>query len=1104
MRSYSDQDDVTIDAPELVDAELLSKLQQIHERLLDGKQPNLDDLITKKPEHAEALMRYVRTMRVITDYGASTDSRGTDSSDKQTRIGEFTIVREIGRGGMGVVYEAVQETLDRQVALKVLPFAAVANERAIQRFRNEARAAATLHHKNIVPVHSVGADKGIHYFAMQLINGPSLATVIGELQELPATRSVVDDPDSASRALPPTSRTKDVTETHRRLQAAISTQRQGSKIKYFRDAANWIAQAADGLAHAHENGVLHRDVKPGNLLLDENGTVWITDFGLARLESDASLTSTGDMLGTVRYMAPEQAAGKGELVDQRADIFGLGLTLYELLTLRPGYSAVTREQLLHQVHQGEVAGVRKLDSTIPSDLETIILKATARDTNDRYLTAKELAADLRAFLTSRPIAAKRPSVMNRVWKCAERHQLTVTTAAALLLVAVSAIGLSQYFANQRVQAAFIQVESKNRELLAAQKEKDKSLAMANEAITRFHQRFTHKFVPRLRSLPDMRDECDLFNKETLDYLRRLAELQPDDDVVQCQAASAICSYSFEYEFTAQAHQTAVAEAFRLVSKIDCEMLPLTAFNAYAHVLDRMIEYQQQSGTDNGDDHQRLLSQRLAVAEELTHRLINSVDFDLLLQLGHIQQNTGPGLDADTQRKWCAAAIISFQRAREVASSPDQRFQSTLWIARTLLQGPDWMSSSEIRERAKQTIDGALEEGLPENPDSFHVYLACEVLRLLAAFEPQHGKLELWSQILGLLESHPLAVQDAEANKYAHTAKGIFLLSGDLQRARAANQHQMMVLEHLTDDQVAHRHEILHHCQRFHAMLLGLDGRMDEAIDFLTHAPYGPTLDGKPLAPVWTSDMSAGWNMPDICAFYVIKPDLFYLTARPVVKPSNRVMQQRLRDLMFEFIERHPGEVPTTLTLLKFAWGDKATAADAHERLDHTLYGSEGNRASPDYDWRCLWPTLLSRELSAEQAANCREFVRIAEDAGPEAQASREWNMLLGWSYLRLEHVDKAISTFQRVPAPSEDRTFYSHVDPRAEQLCSKLGLVVANSRLGKHEAATAIFDEAVSDNVFVPSYWLSNGTIALLREAAEATRQMDRLSTFLADKTFVD
>jgi serine/threonine protein kinase len=342
------------------------------------------------------------------------------------RVGDFRLLREIGRGGMGVVYEAEQISLGRRVALKVLPFASAIDPRHLQRFRNEARAAAQLHHSNIVPVYAVGADGGVHYYAMQFIEGQSLTQLITELRakqpyepgQTPSAPVVVTDPSSP----------------------AITTEHSSRRRAYFRRIAELIRQAADALEYAHQVGVVHRDIKPGNLLLDTSGRVWVTDFGLALIRSDAGLTATGEVVGTIRYMSPEQALGKPGLVDHRTDIYSLGATLYELLTLSPMFPGDDRRALLRQLAEEDPLPPRQVDRSIPVELETIVLKATAKLPGERYPSARELADDLERFLDDRPIQARRPTILDLAAKWVRRHRAVAALSVGALLLLV--IGLA--------------------------------------------------------------------------------------------------------------------------------------------------------------------------------------------------------------------------------------------------------------------------------------------------------------------------------------------------------------------------------------------------------------------------------------------------------------------------------------------------------------------------------------------------------------------------------------------------------------------------------------------------------------------------------------
>jgi serine/threonine protein kinase/Flp pilus assembly protein TadD len=367
-------------------------------------------------------------------------------------LGDFRILREIGRGGMGVVYEAEQISLSRRVALKVLPFAAALDTRQLQRFKTEAQAAAQLHHSNIVPVFAVGCEQGTHYYAMQYIEGQTLADVIQEFTQQTGRRkaagknrgSRIEDRMSMGNNRGTTIEERSPgTDTFSGHPRSSILDPQSSflnpKSSFFATVAKLGVQAAEALEYAHQFGVVHRDIKPANLLVDVRGNLWITDFGLARYNTDAGLTGTGDLLGTLRYMSPEQATGKRGTVDHRADIYALGVTLYELLTLRPAFDGQSREEVLAQIAVEEPVPPRRINQAIPIDLETIILKSLAKRSEERYASAQELADDLQRFLEERPIQAKRPTLLEKANKWRRRHKTLMR--AGLVMMALGFLGL---------------------------------------------------------------------------------------------------------------------------------------------------------------------------------------------------------------------------------------------------------------------------------------------------------------------------------------------------------------------------------------------------------------------------------------------------------------------------------------------------------------------------------------------------------------------------------------------------------------------------------------------------------------------------------------
>jgi serine/threonine protein kinase len=390
------------------------------QRLNRGERPDVEEYAQRHPEIAEHLRDVLSALQLLRSPDTGLAGAGSPSGT----LGDFRLLREVGRGGMGVVYEAEQISLRRRVALKVLPFAAALDPRHLQRFKNEAQAAAQLHHTNIVPVHAVGCERGVHYFAMQFIDGQSLADVIAGLRQETAVPVIEDSGDAPAGA---------------RTAVPHTTSRSARGSEFFRRMALLGVQAAEALDHAHQQGVIHRDIKPANLLLDAAGHLWVADFGLARCTVGPGLTATGDVLGTLRYMSPEQALATRALVDHRSDIYSLGVTLYEAVTLEPAYPGRDREELLRQIAAGDPLPPRRVNPAIPFDLETVLLKAMAREPEARYATAQELADDLRRFLDGRPVLASRPTLIERAARWVRRHRRAVAAAAAGLVLALAGL-----------------------------------------------------------------------------------------------------------------------------------------------------------------------------------------------------------------------------------------------------------------------------------------------------------------------------------------------------------------------------------------------------------------------------------------------------------------------------------------------------------------------------------------------------------------------------------------------------------------------------------------------------------------------------------------
>jgi eukaryotic-like serine/threonine-protein kinase len=503
-----------------IDPALAELGEEFSRRTLAGETVDIDELVAAHPEQADAFRKLLPILKGLAelepvDGGEETMAGADTHGPAEGKVfADFRIVREIGRGGMGIVYEARQVAIGRRVALKVLPLAAAMDPKALQRFQLEAQVAGLLQHSHIVPVYAVGAVDQVPYFAMQFIEGGSLAGLIAELRGLVergadhvVSASSGDSPSALALGLltgrfAPLGREsggdRDDAEPVDSSDNKNPTAPQSIRGRTFhRTVARLGIQTAQALGYAHDQGIVHRDVKPANLLLDRRGDLWVADFGMADVQGDAGLTMTGDLPGTLRYMSPEQAAGKRALIDRRTDIYSLGATLYELLTLQPAIVGSDRAEIIRRIAEEEPEPLRRLNPAVPVDLATIVTKALSKEPSKRYETARQLAEDLECYLDGRPIAARPVGPMARSWRWCRRKPVQAGLAAGLVLaLLVGFAGISWNWRKaqaaerkaltQAANAALAEKEARTQAANAAAAEKEARAQSAKaDAINRF-------------------------------------------------------------------------------------------------------------------------------------------------------------------------------------------------------------------------------------------------------------------------------------------------------------------------------------------------------------------------------------------------------------------------------------------------------------------------------------------------------------------------------------------------------------------------------------------------------------------------------------------
>jgi serine/threonine protein kinase/Tfp pilus assembly protein PilF len=462
--------------------------EEYAQRKRDGEHVALQAYVDRFPELASDIRELFPVVALLDQAGGKSIRPDVRESNEPiepgTRLGEYHLIRVIGRGGMGVVYQAEHIALGSIAAIKVLP-ASRSGAKGRERFHREASAAARMHHPNIVRVFDFGCHGDSLYYVMPLVKGWGLDRLIGNHE---ATSDSKTGNNEGNDSIPPTKYDlaiklarsdllvddsqgdlKKAEDEETGPVAADRTHRSSSSGSCPDDLWSWIAglgiQAADALDYAHTAGIVHRDVKPSNLMIDADNHVYITDFGLAKIVDEHTLTGTGDLLGTLRYMPPEAFSGRA---DHRSDIYGLGLTLYELLADRPALLERERGPLMTAITEGKIARLQTLVPGIPRDLQTVIHKAIDIDPAARYQTANEFLGDLQRFVVGQPIQARRSTWAYRTsrWISRNRAVAALTSLTILSLAAglvFSSIGWSKAIQAELTSARLATLEKRARE-----------------------------------------------------------------------------------------------------------------------------------------------------------------------------------------------------------------------------------------------------------------------------------------------------------------------------------------------------------------------------------------------------------------------------------------------------------------------------------------------------------------------------------------------------------------------------------------------------------------------------------------------------------------
>jgi serine/threonine protein kinase len=749
--------------------ELLERIvDHFTKQLRSGRQPKISEYQQKHPQLADDIQDLLSSVAMIEELKRKHDSqpnslnRRLDEVLQLTRIGDYRIVRELGRGGMGIVFEAVHESLGRRVAIKVLPARSFDDEQSVERFRREAQAAANLHHTNIVSVFGVGQDQGCHYYVMEFVEGNSLKEIVRALREaagvVAPTTSSVDKTDVPKSTLLEGSADQPILRVEfgeRQIRHAADCEppkpgRRGNspqipgKPQRFQWAARMALQIADALAYAHEQGILHRDLKPANLLLDNHDTVWLTDFGLVKHASNRTMTKSGEILGTPQYMAPEAFEGS---YDERSETYCLGLTLYELATLHPAYEDKSHAELIRKVISTSPTPHKKIDKDIPRDLTTIIEQAIAREPARRYQTAAALREDLHAFLQDRPIAARRASPIEQAWRWSHRNPwlAILSLVSLLLLIATAATATTGYLISQS-KSKQLAIENNKLEIQTRKTEAALLESLLNES---YMEEEKQRAEENVAIIVDAFDK--LFNQVLtkgtasqfdldVDGFREMAGIEStiteeDAELLEMMAGfyervAEVNSESSELKVESARARRRVANAYHMVGSLDA------AIDWYDQAVDAYEELLQQN--PQSIEFGRSLAQ---VHNELATAFRNKRDF----------------VSAETEYENAKAELVSHPRADDSAIkfelAKTLNMLAFVWPMRTTGSKFALNMVKQVNVKRRQATNDAiaildnLVDREPANPDFLLVRIKC--YRNLAEMQLKSGEKEAGAKSLRL-------------------------------------------------------------------------------------------------------------------------------------------------------------------------------------------------------------------------------------------------------------------------------------------------------------------------------------------------------------------